>query len=150
MAKKTLIAAVILANPKTGQPETFLPGADVPGWASKLITNPSAWGEEAGGRPASGSRKSSAPAGDKQPEEIESDGAGDDQDETVPEEIESDGAGDDQDETVEGVPAAAEPTPDSDWRVPQLREYADTHGIDLTGASLKADILDRIADHLAR
>ncbi len=133
MAKKTLIAAVILANPKTGQPETFLPGDAVPAWAAKLITNPSAWGEEAGGRPASGSRKSSAPAGDKQPEEIE-----------------SDGAGDDQDETVEGVPAAAEPTPDSDWRVPQLREYADTHGIDLTGASLKADILDRIADHLAR
>lgn len=42
---KQLTATVILTNPKTRLAETFRPGEPVPGWASRLITNPAAWGE---------------------------------------------------------------------------------------------------------
>lgn len=33
------------------------------------------------------------------------------------------------------------PEPSENWTVPQLRDYADAQGIDLTGLTVKADIL---------
>ena len=40
--------------------------------------------------------------------------------------------------------AAASTLPTADWTNDQIRAYADTHGIDLTGARVKADMLDAI------
>lgn len=36
-------------------------------------------------------------------------------------------------------------TPDGDWKVAELEEYADAHGVDRTGLKKKADLLDAIA-----
>jgi hypothetical protein len=41
MAK--LAGNVTVRNPETGEQETLLAGADAPGWAEALITNPNAW-----------------------------------------------------------------------------------------------------------
>ena len=37
-------------------------------------------------------------------------------------------------------------TPSENWTVPQLREHAERVGIDLTGATTKADVLSAIND----
>lgn len=38
-------------------------------------------------------------------------------------------------------PRTSDAFPSDSWNRAQLREYADAHGIDLAGATLKADIL---------
>lgn len=38
-------------------------------------------------------------------------------------------------------------TPDDSWTVPQLRSYAETQGIDLTGITIKADVVSAIHNH---
>ena len=41
---KRLVSFVHVSDPENG-PAVFGPDDDVPAWASKLITNPKAWGE---------------------------------------------------------------------------------------------------------
>lgn len=138
MAKRTLATAVAVLNPKTGLHEVFVPGQDVPSWAAKKITNPSAWGQEV---------EESAPAPASTPEgtpEPESDPEKD------PDGEQQEPAGDDGDGGEDQVPASSDPVPDSKWKIPQIEEFADVHGIDLTGAGLKAEMLDRIADALSK
>lgn len=47
--------------------------------------------------------------------------------------------------TQPGVSAdGPEGAPSEEWTVAQLKDYADTRGVDLAGASKKADILDAL------
>jgi len=44
------------------------------------------------------------------------------------------------------TPAPLEGAPDESWTVDRLRGYADEHGIDISGLSRKAAILDALLD----
>lgn len=41
--QERLTGHTTVVNPETGEAETFTPEQDVPDWAKRLITNPSAW-----------------------------------------------------------------------------------------------------------
>lgn len=45
----------------------------------------------------------------------------------------------------DAAPALPDGDPAESWTVAQLRAYAAEHGVDLTGASVKADILAKLA-----
>lgn len=47
MSKSKKLAYKVFVPDKDGEMQSFGPGDDVPGWAAKQITNPSAWGDEA-------------------------------------------------------------------------------------------------------
>lgn len=49
------------------------------------------------------------------------------------------------DEGDSGEVPASEPTPTSDWKNPEIEKWASDHGVDLGGATKKADMLAAIA-----
>lgn len=100
-----------------GNPHVFGPGQTPPGWAIAKISNPDVWSK------VDFDAEAFIPLAQRTPTDA------------VPAPSDSDrGQGDDGEKGVNV----------DELTVPQLREYADDHGIDLDGATKRADILATI------
>lgn len=109
-----ILALTVVQHPTKYVPVVLRPGDDLPSWAAGLVTNPAVIGDQ----------------------------AGDSDTEDPAEQTESDQGTSNSDDDTQTDSDGGNGRPDSSWKNDDIRDYAESRGIELGEASTKAEMLE--------